>query len=144
VSEPRNNATKTRGKPFGPGNPGRPKGARHHITRAVEELLDGQAEKLTQKAIDLAIGGDLTALRLCLDRIAPPRKDRTVEFDMPTISGAEDHPTALISILTAVAGGNLTPQEGIALAGVLAEHRTAIETTDHAARIAALEQRLAR
>ena len=33
-------------------------------------------ESLTQKAIDLALGGDMAALRLCLDRILPPRKDR--------------------------------------------------------------------
>jgi hypothetical protein len=45
-------------------------------TLAVEALLDGEAETITRKAIELAKEGDLTALRLCLDRIAPPRKDR--------------------------------------------------------------------
>jgi hypothetical protein len=68
------------------GNPsGRPKGARNTTTVAVETLLDGQAQALTQKAIDLALAGDITALRLCLDRILPVRKDRPVTFDLPPV-----------------------------------------------------------
>jgi hypothetical protein len=38
--------------------------------------LDGEAEALTRKAIERALEGDTTALRLCLDRLLPPRKDR--------------------------------------------------------------------
>ncbi len=57
---------------------------------SLETLLDGQAEALTQKAIDLALAGDMAALRLCLDRILPPRKDRPVSIEMPTIDTAED------------------------------------------------------
>jgi hypothetical protein len=59
----RNNAAKTRGRPFGKGNPGRPKGARHRLTLAAEALLDGEAEALTRKAIELALGGETIALR---------------------------------------------------------------------------------
>ena len=59
------------------GNPnGRPPGSRNKTTLAVDALLDGEAETLTRKAIELAKTGDVTALRLCLDRIAPVRKDR--------------------------------------------------------------------
>ena len=68
-------APQRRGGRFKPGNPGRPKGARHKTTLAIEALLDGEAEALTRKAIELAKAGDLVALRLCLDRICPPRKD---------------------------------------------------------------------
>src|ERR1700686_4883314 len=83
-------AKQQRGKPFKSGtsgNPsGRPKGARNATTLALESLLDGQAEALTQKAIDLALTGDLAALRICLDRILPPRKDRPLTFDFPAIT----------------------------------------------------------
>jgi hypothetical protein len=48
--------------------------------------VDGQAEALTQKAIDLALAGDLGALRICLDRVLPPRKDRPVAFEIPPIT----------------------------------------------------------
>ena len=51
------------------GNPkGRPKGARNKATLAAEALLDGDAETITKKAIELAKAGDLTAIRLCLRR----------------------------------------------------------------------------
>lgn len=65
------------------GNPmGRPRGARHRSTLAVEALLDGEAEGLTRKAIEVAMEGDVEALRLCLDRLAPARKDATVSFQL--------------------------------------------------------------
>ena len=41
-------------------------------------LLDGEAEKLTRKAVVLALKGDVACLRLCLDRLVPPRRDRPV------------------------------------------------------------------
>ncbi len=53
---------------FAHGNPGKPKGARHKTTRAVEELLNGQSEAITQKAVDLALAGDT----LSLDGNGPP------------------------------------------------------------------------
>lgn len=124
---------------FGPGNPGRPRGARHKSTLACEALLDGQTDQLTQKAIDMALAGDVQALRICMDRIAPPRKDRHVTFEMPAISGAADHPAVLSAIMVAVAAGDLTPVEGQSLAAMLAEHRKAIETADLEARLSALE-----
>ena len=52
---------------FASGNPGRPRGARHKTTLAVEALLEGEAEGLTRKAVELTMDGDTTALRLCLD-----------------------------------------------------------------------------
>jgi uncharacterized protein DUF5681 len=73
------------------GNPaGKLKGTRNKITLAVEALLDGEAETIIRKAIELAKDGDLAALRLCLDRIAPPRKDRPVLFELPPVSSAAD------------------------------------------------------
>ena len=72
-----NNGRNTDGK-FSDGNAGRPKGSRNKATIAIESLLDGQAEALTQTAIAKALDGDSIALRLCMDRIAPPMKDKPV------------------------------------------------------------------
>ena len=76
----RNNGTNTVKRrddgTFAPGNPGRPKGSRHKTTRAIEALLDGEGEALSRKAVDLALKGDTTALRLCLDRIARFKRPR--------------------------------------------------------------------
>ena len=68
----------------------RPKGARNAATVAYETLLDGQAEALTQTLIEMALARDPTALRLCIERILPPRKDRPVSFALPPITSARD------------------------------------------------------
>lgn len=124
---------------FAKGNAGKAKGTRHKATIACEALLEGQVEQLTQKAIQMALAGDVQAMRICMDRLAPPRKDRPVAFALPKISSAEDHPAALAAIMVAVAGGDLTPLEGQSLAAMLAEHRKAIETAEIDARLSALE-----
>ena len=84
----RKNAANTRGRPFQLGNPSRPKGVRNRATQAVEALLLGEAEALTRRAVELALAGDTTALRLCLDRIAPPQKDRPVVFALPKLESS--------------------------------------------------------
>jgi len=82
-----NTAGKQRGRPFEPGksgNPnGRPKGARNRTTALAEGLLDGEAEAITRKLIDKALEGDNAALRLCLERLLPPKRGRTVSFELP-------------------------------------------------------------
>src|SRR5512143_4099790 len=137
-----NNIPKTRGRPFQPGNPGRPKGSRHKYLLAIEALLDGEAEGLTRKAIELALAGDTVALRLCLERIAPPRKDRPVTFPLPPIQTAADGAAAMAAILQSVAAGEITPDEAETVAGLVEIHRRVVETTELEARLAQLEQRL--
>ena len=111
TEQPRKYVAKTRGRPFEPGNPGRPKASRNKATLAAEALLDGEAEALTRKAIELALAGDVTALRLCWDRIVPARKDRPVTFALPDLQQANDAVTASAAIVEAVAHGDLTPSE---------------------------------
>lgn len=135
-------APRAPGGRFGKGNAGRPKGSRHKATLAAEQLFHGEAKKLARKAVDLALAGDTTALRLCLERLMPPRKDRFVTFDLPQVKSAADHPAALAAVMDGVARGDLTPGEAQAFAAVLEQHRKAIESAELAARIAALEARL--
>lgn len=139
MSETRNNAGSTRGRPFEPGNPGRPPGARNKATRAIEALLEGEAENLGRKAVELALAGDQAALRLCIDRLAPTRRERPTPFDLPAVRGARDHPAAVAAVLRAVAAGDLAPGEGEALCRMLGEHRRSVELADLDARVAALE-----
>jgi hypothetical protein len=137
---PRKNVTKTRGRPFAPGNPGRPKGARHRVTRAVEELLEGEAEKLTRKAIELALGGDTTALRLCLERISPPRKSRPVTLKLPLVVTAEDVARSQTAVINAAADGMVDLNEAVELAGLLESKRRSLETQMVEERIKKLEE----
>lgn len=141
MTKPRNPTEKTEDGRFKPGNPGKPKGARSKATLAAEALLDGEAEKLTRVAIDKALEGDPVAMRLCLERLVPPRKDRPLAFNLPPVGGAKDHPAVLGAVLDAVAGGDLTPSEGQAFAALMEQHRRAIETAEIVERLEALEAR---
>jgi hypothetical protein len=87
----------------------RPRGSRGKATVAAEKLLDGEAKALTRKAIELAKEGDTTALRLCLERIVPPRKDRPVSFSVPLIANANEAASLMSALVAAVASGGVTP-----------------------------------
>ena len=120
-------------KPGQSGNPGgRPKGALNKITLAAQALLDGEAEALTRKAVELAKEGNPMALRLCLERLLPPRKDRPINLTLPKIKSAADLPQALVAILEGVSQGEITPGEGKALTDLLgamvAAYRRGLET----------------
>ncbi len=124
---------------FAAGNHGKPKGTRHKATRAALALLDGQAEALTRQAVTMALGGDATALRLCLERIAPPRKDAPVTFTLPPMQSAADAAKAAGAVLGAVAEGDLTPTEGTYIMALVETYRRTPETTELEARVTALE-----
>jgi hypothetical protein len=124
---------------FTSANPGKPKGSRHKVTQAIEVLLEGQSEALTQAAIDKALAGDTTAMRLCLDRIAPARKDTPVKFDLPPINNAQDAATAAASVLGEVAAGSVTPLEGATVMGLLEQYRRTLEASEFEKRLEVLE-----
>jgi len=139
-------AGKQRGRPFKPGqsgNPaGRPPGSRNAATMAAEALLDGESAALTRKAIKLAKEGDLAALRLCLERILPPRKDRPVNFALPALASPKDASVALAAILEAVAKGELTPAEASEMGKLIDGYVRAVEANELADRLDALERRM--
>ena len=123
------------------GNPaGRPKGSRNATTLALESLLDGQASALTQKAIDVALTGDIPALRLCLDRILPPRKDSPVAFDLPEMKTLNDAVPAMGALVKAVGQGDLTPAEAGELTKMVQAFAKIIETAELEERVRKLEE----
>jgi Family of unknown function (DUF5681) len=107
------------GRPFRKGqsgNPkGRPRGLTNHSTRAAAILLDGEAEVLTRKAIELALAGDAAALRLCLDRIVAPRREQPWEIDLPKIRRPADIASAMAALIGAAARGKITAGQAFAL-----------------------------
>jgi hypothetical protein len=124
-------------KPGQSGNPaGKKPGTRNRATRALEELLEGQGAALTQKAIDMALAGDVTALKLCIDRIYPPRKDRPVEFPLAPIHTARDAADVMSSVMNAVATGQLTPADASEIAKVVTCTVKSFEAAEFADRLA--------
>ena len=133
----------TRFKPGQSGNPsGKPKGSLNRVTLAIQSLLDGEGEELTRKAIELAKEGDLTALRLCLERICPPRKSRPIAIDLPDVKTSLGVSQAQSTVVQAVGEGELTPDEGQVLSNILESRRKSIETEDHERRLDELEKRV--
>ena len=143
-SIPDNSPKKQRGRPFKKGqsgNPkGKPKGVRNKATLAAEILLDGEAETITRKAIELAKGGDITAIRMCLERILPPRKDRPIVVDLPDVDSLADLKEAYAAVVRDVANGELTPDQGRTLSDLLESYRRTIETSEIEQRLATLEE----
>ena len=94
------------------GNPaGKPKGTRNKTTVLLKALLDGKVEELTKKAIEMAGEGDPAMMRLCIERLIPPRKDRPINFELPPLKSTQDASLAMLKILEGVAKGELTPSE---------------------------------
>ena len=143
ADEPRNSAGKSRGRPFQPGNSGKPKGARHRVTRMAELLMEGAAEAVVHAVLAAARDGDMVAARLVLERIAPVRRGRPVSLPLPVVNSAGDVLAALGVTIQAMGDGDITPDEAATVAGVLEVKRRAIETAELEIRIAALEERTA-
>jgi hypothetical protein len=136
-----NEKDSTRFKAGQSGNPaGRPKGSRNATTIALETLLDGQAEALTSKAVQLALDGDMAALRLCMDRILPPRKDRPVTFALPEIKSAQDAAITLSAVIGAVAAGELTSADAAEISKLMDSYVKAFEASELIQRLERLER----
>ena len=118
---------------------GKPKGARNRTTLAIEALIDGAADDIANKAIELAKAGDTFLIRALLDRAAPPRRDRHIPFELPPMERATDAVKAASTIARAVADGELTPGEASELSDFVANYAKALEISDLEARLQRLE-----
>lgn len=125
------------------GNPsGRPIGSRHKATLAVQELLDGDAEKISRKAIDMALMGDSTAMRLCLERIIPARKDSPINIQLPQINSVGEASQLMSALVGAVGTGEMTPSEGSEMAKLVETYIRTMQATEIENRVRALEERI--
>lgn len=133
------------GKPFQPGQSGNPagkrKGTRHRATMLAEQLLDGEAETLIRKAVEKAKKGDIAALRLCIERLLPPRRERPVHFTIPALNSATDASRAMAAITAAVSCGDLTAAEAGELSKLVESYVRTIEVTEIEHRLQALEDK---
>ena len=70
---------------------GRPKGSVNKFTALSRELMSNKGPEIVQKVIDLALEGDRTCLKMCMDRIIPTTK--SVEF-----RSSEDKGNVIINV----------------------------------------------
>lgn len=132
------------GQPFRPGQSGNPGGRRagtlNRVSVLVQRLMDDDAEAVILALIEAAKGGDVGAIKLVLERVAPLPRNRPVQFAAPVIETAADLGTAMGTVLQSVAAGELTPDEAVSIASLIETRRRTIETMELDARVAALEQ----
>lgn len=133
-------STATRFKPGNPGGPGRPAGSRNKATVMLDQLAEGEAPELLRTVLTSAKGGDMAAARIVLERVWPARKARPVFLTLPPIQTAADVVAALGAVADAVGAGEISPDEGAAVASILETKRKAIETVELEGRVAALEK----
>jgi hypothetical protein len=123
------------------GNPaGRPRGSLNRTTVLMQSLLEANAEAIARKAIDLATGGDLTAIRICFDRLVPARKHEPIALELPRLDTAADTVTAASTIVAAVAAGELAPSEAADIAKAVDIYVRALATQQFEERLAKLER----
>jgi Family of unknown function (DUF5681) len=132
-----------RGRPFEKGRSGNPggrrRGSRNKATLAAAALLAGESEALTSKAVEMALAGDPSAMRLCMERVLPPCRERSVRFAMPSVEPARsaepcgpsprDVVLAMNAVTSALAHGEITPGEAERIAGVVDTFVRAVEKT---------------
>jgi hypothetical protein len=139
---------KQRGRPFEKGrsgNPaGRPRGSRNRSALAMQHALDGEAQALTRKAVELALEGNTTALKLCLDRLLAPHRDRTVPVKLPPVEGAGGLAGTMAAIVAATGDGEISSTEAARWARLVDVFIKALETHDFEQRLEALEKHLSK
>ena len=126
-----------RGRPFANGNPGRRPGSKNRTTLIAAALLDGEADELVRKGLELAKAGNVAMLKFLLGRILP--RERLIKLELPQMDFADDAVEALGCIMRAVSEGAISPSEGAALAALMNSHTAAIELADVAKRLDTLE-----
>jgi hypothetical protein len=129
--------------PFQPGqsgNPaGRPPGARNKRTLLLENLMENEAESIALAAIGKAKAGDMAAIRMVLDRLAPACRERPIDFELPPLAAPADAVRAMAAIIAGLAAGELTPSEAESLSKVVDRYVRALEATEFETRLTELE-----
>ena len=123
------------------GNPaGRPRESRNKTSIRMQEMLEEKAEALVNKVVELAMGGNIAALRLCLDRLVPARKSEPLSCEMPPLARAADAVAAIGGIASAAVAGDVTADEAAKLAKVISLYVNTLEAHQFEHRLAQLER----
>lgn len=96
-------------------------------------ILDQHANAIIEKLIERALAGDLTALRLCTDRIIPrAQQESGIHFNLPEgrIDSGDNMLQITNSITQAVAKGEMTVDEAEKFTDFLKHQRWQIDLAE--------------
>jgi len=110
---------------FVPGCSGNPAGKRNHATRLKALLRDGDAETAGREIIARAVAGDAVAGRFLFERLDPKPRGRPIALAHAAGTLAE----RFAAVFAAVADGDITPDEALALGRLLDLERKAVDAT---------------
>ena len=123
------------------GNPaGRPRGSRNKTTVLMQNLLEGEAEEIARKAIEMAKGGDMAAIRVCMDRLASIRRKDPVAFELPPLGKAADTVAAVAAVISGVAAGDLATDEAAEITKIIDVYVRSLAATAFEERLEKLER----
>jgi hypothetical protein len=131
-----------RGRPFQAGNKfgrGRPRGSRNKASLAAQALLDGHSEAIIKKCMHMALSGDTTAMRLCIERLLPTCKELPVRVAPLRGRTASERVQTVEGLLKRVSSGQLAPASAQTIFAMLEMQRRTVEIESHEARLEALE-----
>jgi len=103
----------------------------------LRELFEADRDGIIQTAVLLARRGDIGALRLCLERIAPRG---VINLDIPKIESVADVPRIIAQLVELVASGRVAPSEADELSAVLNRYVSSVQATDHELRLRSIEK----
>jgi len=138
--------SKPRGRPFPTGNKigkGRPQGSRNKPKAPGQTLLDEYVLPLMGKCISMAMQGDRSAMRMCMERVNPTRQGASIRMSLPAIKTAGDIDNAAEKVTQAVRRGNITPAEGGIMMNLLESRSRVIEKVKTESRLEKLEEHMA-
>ncbi|HEX4409938.1 MAG TPA: hypothetical protein VH206_14290 [Xanthobacteraceae bacterium] len=123
-----------------PGNPVQPLPS-GDVSAALATAWREHAPDIIATALLLARRGDVPALRLILERVAPA-KGRLLTLDLPKVQSVADVPILQKRLVELVASGSMTIEEAAGMSGILQNYISSVEVVEHETRLAAIEQSL--
>ena len=125
---------------FAKGASGNPRGRPPILSPELRERLDRATPEIIDKVVEKALGGDLTAAKIILDRTAPISKQSSASVSIPALAQTG---TTLAdkagAILSSIALGDCPADVGAVLMQSITALVRIIEVEELEKRIAALE-----
>ncbi|MEA3299137.1 MAG: DUF5681 domain-containing protein [Pseudomonadota bacterium] len=126
-------------KPGQSGNPkGKPVGAKSRYTEMREALAD-DLPALVERTKAAALEGDMTAMRLLLERTLPPVKAGAAAILLPELEDAATLTDKARAVVSAIGRGDIPPDIGANLMQSLGGLAKLVEVDELTRRVEALE-----
>ena len=121
------------------GNPaGRKPGTGTH--QQFRKILEAKAPELIDKAISMALDGDVKMMQMCLDRVLPALRQVDTPISVPKLKSADTLLDKAQGAINSIFAGEITVQDGLNIAQACANIGRVAETSEQEAQLAELEE----